>query len=121
VISRFLYVESCGQCPACKLGTGEITAQLDDLVRGTARQDAIDQIGARLRTVTDGSRCYLPVEEQQVVASLMTAFPDEFVDAVEGLPVAIRGLQVAKLVDVSGGRAVIDERQATKQPDWTYR
>jgi NADH:ubiquinone oxidoreductase subunit F (NADH-binding) len=121
VSSRFLYVESCGQCPACKLGTGEITAQLDDLVRGTARQDAIDQIGARLRTVTDGNRCYLPVEEQQLVASLMTAFPDEFVDAVEGVPVALRGLQVAKLVDVGGGRAVVDERQATKQPDWTYR
>jgi hypothetical protein len=23
--SRFLFVESCGQCPACKLGTGEVT------------------------------------------------------------------------------------------------
>ena len=23
--SRFLYVESCGQCPACKFGTGEVT------------------------------------------------------------------------------------------------
>jgi NADH:ubiquinone oxidoreductase subunit F (NADH-binding) len=121
VCSRFLYVESCGQCPACKLGTGEITAQLGALAAGTARQDAIDLIGARLRSVTDGNRCYLPVEEQQLVASLMTAFPDEFVDAVEGTPVTVRGLQVAKLVDVSDGRAVIDEKQATKQPDWTYR
>jgi NADH:ubiquinone oxidoreductase subunit F (NADH-binding) len=121
VCSRFLYVESCGQCPACKLGTGEITAQLDALAAGTARQDAIDLIGARLRSVTDGNRCYLPVEEQQLIASLMTAFPDEFVDAVEGTPVRVRGLAVAKLVDVSGGRAVVDERQAAKQPDWTYR
>ena len=24
-MSRFLWVESCGQCPACKLGTGAIT------------------------------------------------------------------------------------------------
>ena len=32
VLSRFLYVESCGQCPACKLGTGEITAQLASLL-----------------------------------------------------------------------------------------
>jgi NADH:ubiquinone oxidoreductase subunit F (NADH-binding) len=121
VCSRFLYVESCGQCPACKLGTGAITAQLDALVGGAARQDAIDLIGARLRSVTDGNRCYLPVEEQQLVASLMTAFPDEFVDALEGTPVAVRGLVVAKLVDVADGRAVVDERQATKQPDWTYR
>src|SRR5690606_34373637 len=25
-LSRFLWVESCGQCPPCKLGTGAITA-----------------------------------------------------------------------------------------------
>ncbi|MFL6242942.1 MAG: NADH-quinone oxidoreductase subunit F, partial [Acidimicrobiia bacterium] len=29
-VSRFLYVESCGQCPACKFGTGEVTAYLDN-------------------------------------------------------------------------------------------
>ena len=26
--SRFLFVESCGQCPACKFGTGEVTETL---------------------------------------------------------------------------------------------
>ena len=26
LFSRFLWVESCGQCPACKRGSGEITA-----------------------------------------------------------------------------------------------
>ena len=26
--SRFLYVESCGQCPACKFGTGQVTELL---------------------------------------------------------------------------------------------
>ena len=29
MVSRFLYVESCGQCPACKFGTGEVTAYLE--------------------------------------------------------------------------------------------
>ncbi len=29
MVSRFLYVESCGQCRACKLGCGEITRRLD--------------------------------------------------------------------------------------------
>jgi NADH-quinone oxidoreductase subunit F len=27
--SRFLWVESCGQCPPCKFGAGEITAHLE--------------------------------------------------------------------------------------------
>ena len=34
--SRFLYVESCGQCPACKLGTQAITERLAECRRGAA-------------------------------------------------------------------------------------
>ena len=120
VLSRFLYVESCGQCPACKLGTGEITAQLASLLEGRADIDAIEVIGGRLRSVTDGNRCYLPIEEQNLISSLLRAFPDDFARAVEGRPARRRGLVVPKLVDLADGVATYDERQARKQPDWTY-
>ena len=36
MVSRFLYVESCGQCPACKFGTGEVTAYLERIATGRA-------------------------------------------------------------------------------------
>jgi NADH:ubiquinone oxidoreductase subunit F (NADH-binding) len=120
VVSRFLYVESCGQCPACKLGTGAITEQLDTLLSGQVVGDEIEVVGARLRSVTDGNRCYLPVEEQLLVASLLRAFPEEFADAQDGVAPAVRGLQIAKLVDISDGVAVYDDRQSRKLPDWTY-
>ena len=35
VLSRFLWVESCGQCPPCKLGTGAITNALVDIAART--------------------------------------------------------------------------------------
>ena len=35
--SRFLYVESCAQCPACKHGTGAITDLLERIDRGEGR------------------------------------------------------------------------------------
>jgi NADH:ubiquinone oxidoreductase subunit F (NADH-binding) len=120
VLSRFLYVESCGQCPACKLGTGAITDQLDALLAGRAEGDEVEVIGARLRNVTDGNRCYLPVEEQRLIASLLRAFPEEFVDALDGIVPAPRGLPAPKLVEVSDGVARYDERQSRKRPDWTY-
>ena len=35
--SRFLLVESCGQCSACKFGTGEVTQTLRALEAGAGR------------------------------------------------------------------------------------
>lgn len=120
MVSRFLYVESCGQCPACKLGCGAITGLLDVFLAGQATPDDLDAIAFRLRTCTDGNRCYLPVEERQVVASLLQRFPEEVSAALEGEPVQLRGLTLPKVLDIDGGRVVYDTRQADKQPDWTY-
>jgi len=119
--SRFLYVESCGQCPACKLGTEAITERLADVQDGRGTELDIEIIGARLRSVTDGNRCALPVEEQNVVSSLLTRFPEEFVDHLEGRGCqSARRLVVPKLVDLADGVAVFDEHQLLKRPDWTY-
>lgn len=120
VISRFLYVESCGQCPACKLGCGAVTELLARLVAGEATPDDLDTIAFRLQTCTDGNRCYLPVEERLVITSLLRAFPDEVATALAGKPVARRGLAIPKIVDLDDGRVVYDTRQAEKRPDWTY-
>ncbi|HEX6568133.1 MAG TPA: NADH-ubiquinone oxidoreductase-F iron-sulfur binding region domain-containing protein [Acidimicrobiales bacterium] len=120
VLSRFLYVESCGQCPACKLGCGAVTDGLDRLLAAEAVPEDVETIAYRLRTATDGNRCYLPVQEQRVVGSIITAFADEVNAALDGKPQPARGFVLPKLVDLAGGVATVDERQALKQPDWTY-
>jgi NADH-quinone oxidoreductase subunit F len=120
MISRFLYVESCGQCPACKLGCGAITDRLDAMVAGAATPDELEVVAFRLETVTDGNRCYLPVEERRVVSSLLRAFPDEVAGALAGEPLPRRDLLLPKIVDFVDGKVVLDERQLLKQPDWTY-
>ncbi len=43
MLSRFLSVESCGQCPPCKLGTAAITDALDRIVAGTGTD--LDLVG----------------------------------------------------------------------------
>jgi NADH:ubiquinone oxidoreductase subunit F (NADH-binding) len=119
--SRFLYVESCNQCPPCKLGSGAITALLEKVEAGRATTLDVDTIGARLKSVTDGNRCYLPVQEQAIVSSLMRSFPEEFTEHLEGRPCPRPGrVVVPKLLDIVDGTARYDERQAAKQPDWTY-
>jgi NADH-quinone oxidoreductase subunit F len=119
--SRFLYIESCGQCLACKRGTGEITARLERIEAGTGSTADIAEIGAWLAQVTDGNRCYLPVEEQAVVASLLRRFPEEFDEhLVGGGCPRPRVLPFPKLVDLHDGEVVVDLDHARKRPDWTY-
>ncbi len=117
LVSNFLYVESCGQCPPCKLGTGEITDRLDRIARGGGDEVDVEAIGARLQTVTDANRCYLGTQEQVLVASILRQFPEDVVAALEHGGVEPRGLEVPKLVELDR----YDPDQSRKQPDWTYR
>jgi NADH:ubiquinone oxidoreductase subunit F (NADH-binding) len=121
VFSRFLYVESCGQCPPCKLGSEDITARLERIEAGEADDDDVEVIGSWLGKVTDGARCYLATEERDVVSSVLRAFPEEFAEHLEqGRCPRPRALQLPKIDDLEDGRVVYDEAQARKQPDWTY-
>ncbi len=119
MVSRFLYVESCGQCRACKYGTGEITRHLDALAAPDEDSPDIEIIGERLRDVTNQNRCFLGEEEQRVISSLLRKFPQDFDSRSESLaPLAM--LPVPKIVDIRDGIATYDESQQYKQPDWTY-
>jgi NADH-quinone oxidoreductase subunit F len=119
MVSRFLYVESCGQCRACKYGCGETTRRLDELAEASG--DALDMevIGERLRDVTSQNRCYLGEEEQRIVSSLLRRFPEDFTAQLEGAP-ALEPLPVPKILDVIDGVATYDAAQLRKLPDWTY-
>jgi NADH-quinone oxidoreductase subunit F len=119
--SRFLSIESCGQCPPCKLGSGAITEHLQRLETGGGDQTDLAGIVRWLERVTDGNRCYLAVEERVMVESVMRAFPEEFDRHAElGRCPHPRRDPMPKLVDLSDGVAVYDETFWRKRPDWTY-
>ncbi|HLU43064.1 MAG TPA: NADH-ubiquinone oxidoreductase-F iron-sulfur binding region domain-containing protein [Microthrixaceae bacterium] len=120
-LSRFLWVESCGQCPPCKLGSGAITAALDRIRTGGGSDADLDTIEEHLRIVTDGNRCYLPVQEQTLVSSVLRTFPEDVAAHLDGwCPSSRREIPTPKLVDLVGGEATYDPRQELKRPDWTY-
>jgi NADH-quinone oxidoreductase subunit F len=120
-LSRFLYVESCGQCRSCKFGSGEITRNLETIASGGGTDHDVEVIGARLLSVTDQTRCYLAAEEQVLISSILRLFPEEFALHLEGrCSVEPRAIHVPKLVEVGDGVATYDLRHAVKRPDWSY-
>ncbi len=120
--SRFLYVESCGQCPACKHGTGAITDLLERIDRGEGSEADVETILARALTVTDAQRCALPTGETLIAQSAIQVFGSEFVEHLGRACPRPRDLPVPKILDFDevAGDFRFDERYHLKQPDWTY-
>jgi NADH-quinone oxidoreductase subunit F len=120
--TRFLWVESCGQCPPCKFGSGEITAQLERMEREKGELGDIDLILARARTVTDGQKCALPTGTSLLVQSFVQVFMPEFQEHFDRVCPNPRDLVFPKITDwdESSGRFEYDLRYPKKQPDWTY-
>jgi NADH-quinone oxidoreductase subunit F len=118
--SRFLFVESCGQCPACKFGTGEVTEALRAIEAGGSDRD-VELILVRARGSTDGQKCALPTGESLLMQSLVQVFRDEFGRHI-GSPCPLpRELPLHKIVDwdARAGRFTYDLQYADRQPDWT--
>lgn len=85
-VSRFLAIESCGQCTPCKQDGLAIAGALGRLVDGGASSTEVEVVSAKLRTVEDGARCFLATQHQQVVTSILDAFPTEL--AARTMPTA---------------------------------
>jgi NADH-quinone oxidoreductase subunit F len=119
---RFLAVESCGQCNACKLGNTAMDELLARIQRGEGQQTDLEALLRRSRTVTDQNRCYLPVGSQLLVGSTVQAFVDEFVATVErGEPTpADVPVPLIEHLDEATGEVTYHERYHLKQYDWSY-
>ena len=70
--------------------------------------------------LSDGNRCFLPVEAQQVIGSILRVFPEDIAAHLEGRCPSSRTIVLPKIADLRNGEVVYEERQALKRPDWTY-
>jgi NADH-quinone oxidoreductase subunit F len=120
MFARFLHVESCGQCGACTLHSGGISDSLERLEQSAAEDNDIAELGARLRMVTDQNRCYLPVELQTVIASILREFPEDFMAHLDRMAIPSRLYRLPKIVDMGEGTVTYDTLAADEQPDSTY-
>jgi NADH-quinone oxidoreductase subunit F len=120
--SRFLYVESCGQCPACKFGTGETTRLLAEVESEGGSAQGLESILIRAKGSTDGQKCALPTGESLLIQSLVQVFASEFSSHIGHVCPLPRELTFHKIIDWDGAteRFVYDQNYEWKQPDWTY-
>jgi NADH-quinone oxidoreductase subunit F len=120
-LSRFLAVESCGQCPPCKEGCMQITQRLLTIELGSGNDSDLGEVQGWLRRVTDANRCYLGTQEQVVVSSILRRFPEDVAAHLEGTAPPLRPVLVPLVKDIlDDGTVIYDERHARKRPDWSF-
>ncbi|MGI9021904.1 MAG: NADH-ubiquinone oxidoreductase-F iron-sulfur binding region domain-containing protein [Acidimicrobiales bacterium] len=118
--SRFLAVESCGQCTPCKQDGLHLAELWARLCANEGTEADLEEVKKRSATVGDRARCYLATQHQILATSILERFGDDVAAHVAGTAEAVEPALVAELVDISNGKATFDERHRDKQPDWSF-
>lgn len=120
--ARFLWIESCAQCPACKHGGGEIVGALARIEDGAGSAADVETIRTRCGTVTGGSRCGLPAGMAQSMNGVLSTFADEVGRHLGRACPRPRPFVLPKMVgyDARTHRFLYDGRYDGKLPDWTF-
>ena len=117
-VSRFLSAESCGQCTPCKDDGLAITDLLDRVRRSAPRPDDLQVLPDLASSVTDGARCYLAQQQQNVVQSLLALFPDALAAHADGRANSARSYPIVPLLDIVDDQPVLDLDNLELEPDW---
>ena len=80
VFSKFLWVESCGQCRSCKEGTQEATLRLEKLISGEGDEVDVEALLHASLNAPRGNRCFLPTEHSLIIPSIVHEFEPEFAE-----------------------------------------
>ncbi len=118
---HFLHVESCSQCPACKLHSGVMYERTRSLYEGSANAGDLEEIVERADRVTDGQKCALPSGARVLALSLIQSFAQEFGSHTSGRCPLPRSIALPKLVDYDeeAGKFLYDQRYESTPHQWT--
>lgn len=117
-VSRFLSVESCGQCTPCKQDGLAITEILDRVRTSAPKADDLDRLPVLASRVTDGARCYLAQQHQNIVEGLLAHFPEALAAHADGRVTGAASFPIVPLLDIVDGEAVLALDELDVAPDW---
>jgi NADH-quinone oxidoreductase subunit F len=120
-VSRFLAVESCGQCTPCKQDGLAIAGALARVCAGDGSDVDLAGVADRVTTVADEARCFLAHQHQRVIDSVLRLFPEDLRRHLDPTLAPVAPAPIVPIKDITGdGHVVLDLDQAAKQPDWTF-
>ena len=74
----FVQAESCGKCPPCRVGTGQMLGILERVTQGEGKPGDIEQLERLASTIKQGSLCGLGQTAPNPVLTTIRYFRDEY-------------------------------------------
>mgnify|MGYP002681292457 FL=1 len=119
-IAHFLAVESCGQCEPCKSDGATISTHLDTILANDGSPRTLAALSSLSKTVSNGARCGLGRQQEDVTAGALRLLQTEFREHVEGRRPKVQRVLIAPIADIAGDEVVLDGRYADKNLDWSH-
>ncbi len=72
------HAQSCGKCTPCRIGLGQLSSLLEQVLDGEATMETLDQIKATARNIVDSADCAIGFNAATLVLNGMAGFEDDF-------------------------------------------
>ena len=76
------HAQSCGKCVPCRVGLGQLSALLRQVLDGTGTPETIDTIEATAQVILDTADCAIGVDAARQVLMGMRGFRDDYISHV---------------------------------------
>lgn len=80
---RLCHAQTCGKCVPCRIGLGQLTTLLENVLDSTATVDTIDLIEKTARVILDTADCAIGYEAARMVLQGVQGFREDYISHVE--------------------------------------
>ncbi len=76
------HAQTCGKCPPCRIGLGQLANLLDKVLDGDATIETLDLIRNTAQAIAITAECAIGVEAAKVVLTGLDGFQDDFLEHI---------------------------------------
>lgn len=80
---KLCHAQTCGKCVPCRIGLGQLSALIEDVLDGNATLDTIDSIERTARVIKNSADCAIGYEAANMVLRGVIGFRDDYIEHIE--------------------------------------
>ena len=79
---KLCHAQTCGKCVPCRVGLGQLSTLMDDVLNGRASEETVDLIEKTARVIKNTADCAIGFEAADMVLKGVIGFRDDYLEHV---------------------------------------